>query len=179
MKSLLVALAFLALCAGVSSAQKGKADPDYYPLGYTGDTWTGEVTAFDNQQRTLTLTSGGGKKAATFVASIPDAPYEWVRDIRNDRVLDFPYDPKSEYQLFKYEGQGFAASALPDTGGAENPSGMKRRPNPPASNQITDLSDFMGRRVTVYYTVREREAGGKKEKYNDVWRVKVLSGKKK
>jgi hypothetical protein len=44
---------------------------------------------------------------------------------------------------------------------------------------MTDLSDFMGRRVTVYYTVREREAGGKKEKYNDVWRVKVLSGKKK
>ena len=56
MKRLFVALACLILCASVSVAQKGKADADYYPMGYSLDTWTGEVTGFDNKDRTLTLT---------------------------------------------------------------------------------------------------------------------------
>ena len=45
MKRFFVAFVCLIVCAGVSVAQKGKAEPDYYPLGYSGDTWTGEVTA--------------------------------------------------------------------------------------------------------------------------------------
>jgi hypothetical protein len=49
MKRFFVAFVCLIVCAGVSVAQKGKAEPDYYPLGYSGDTWTGEVTAFDKQ----------------------------------------------------------------------------------------------------------------------------------
>jgi len=32
----------------------------------------------------------------------------------------------------------------------------------------------MGRRLTVYFTAREREVNGKKEKYNDVWRIRIL-----
>ena len=82
MQRLLVALACLIFCAGVAVAQKGKADADYYPMGYSGDTWTGEVTAFDNEQRTLTLTFIKDKKELTFVAYVPDAPYEWGRDAR-------------------------------------------------------------------------------------------------
>jgi len=58
MKRFFVAFGRLIVCAGVSVAQKGKAEPDYYPLGYSGDTWTGEVTAFDNKYRTLTFASG-------------------------------------------------------------------------------------------------------------------------
>ena len=173
---LFILLTCLTLGAGVALAQRGKADPDYYPVGYPGDTWTGDVTAFDNDQRTLTLTHGSGKNAPTFVAYIPDAPYEWTRDIARSRVLDFPYDKKAKFQLFKYEGIGRAASILPE--GAD-PSGMHRRPTPPDKNRITDFSDFMGRRITVYYTARERKVGDANVKYNDVWRILILSNKKK
>lgn len=173
MKRLVFALACLILSAGVSTAQKGKAEPDYYPLGYPGDTWTGKVTAFDNQSRLLTLTHTRGKEVLTFIASIPDAPYQWTRDSRNFRVLDFPYNKQAKFQTYKYEGNGDAGSRLPDLS-----DGMQRRPNPPATNVIADLGGFMGEEVTVYYTQRERKANGVKEKYNDVWRIQILSAKK-
>jgi hypothetical protein len=115
----------------------------------------------------------------TFVASIPDAPYEWARNINNARVLDFPYDKKASIQVFKFEGPGKAASMIPETGvGVQPINGMMRRPNPPDANRITDFADFMGREVVVYYTERERKVNGATEKYNDVWRVLIL-GKKK
>jgi hypothetical protein len=171
----MVALAFLVLYAGLSSAQKGPAQqPEYYPVGYSGNTWTGEVTAFDSDRRTLTLTYTNGTDVQTFVASIPDAPYEWARDSRNSRVLDFPYDKRATVQMFIYVGPGFAATIVPDGSPA-----VVRRPNPPTSNVITDLADFKGRRITVYYTPREREANGGTVKYNDVWRIWVIPGKKK
>jgi hypothetical protein len=179
MKRLVVALICLTLCPGVFVAQKGKAEPGYYPMGYSGDTWTGEVTAFDDEQRTLTLTNGTGKNAETFVASIPDSPYEWTHDIRKNRVLDFPFDKKATSQTFKYDGPGFAATLLPDSAMGGGNTGMFRRPNPPDSNRIDGFADFMSRRVTVYYTSREREVSGKKVKYNDVWRIQILPAKKK
>jgi len=176
MKRLFVAFGCLILCAGVCVAQKGKAEPDYYPMGYSGDTWTGEVTAFDNKYRTLTLTHTSGKDVVTFVASIPDAPYELGRDARNFRVVDFPYKKDARIQVFKYEGSGDAASILPkgDLG-----DGIQRRPSPPASNVISDLAEFKDRHITVYYSARERDVDGRKEKYNDVWRIRVLPAKKK
>jgi hypothetical protein len=176
MKRLFVAFGFLTLCAVVSVAQKGKAEPDYYPMGYSGDTWSGEVTAFDNKYRTLTLTHTDGKDVVTFVASIPDAPYELGRDLRNFRVVDFPYKKDARIQVFKYEGSGTAVSILPkgDLG-----DGMQRRPSPPASNVISDLAEFKGRSITVFYSVRDREVNGQKEKYNDVWRIRVFPAKKK
>ena len=173
MKRPFAAVVFLLLCSIMSIAQKGKAEADYYPLGYPGDTWTGEVTAFDNERRTLTLTNA--KDKLTFIATIPDAPYEWRRNGRNERVLDFPYDKTLKSQMYKYEGPGSAASLLPE---GDESSGTKRVPNPPDSNRINDLSDFLGRVVTVYYTARERKESNGKLKYNDVWRVKVLSKKK-
>lgn len=176
MRRLFFALFCLILCAGASVAQKGKAEPDYFPLGYAGAIWTGEVTAFDNERRTLTLTPSSGDKTVTFVASIPDAPYEWRRDGRNFRVVDFPYNKQGKYQTFKYNGSGEVASILPD--GAPS-TGIEQRPNPPDSNVISDFTQFMGRRVTVYYTARERETSSGKEKYNDVWRIRILDAKKK
>lgn len=180
MKKFLVALACVAACAAPSFAQKGKAQADYYPMGYAGDTWTGVVTDFDNARRTLTLTHGKDKKAETFVASIPYAPYEWARDVNDLRVLDFPYDRKAKNQVFKFDGPGRAATAIPSTGvGAIVPSQIIRRPNPPNENRIADLADFKGRLVTVYYTTRERQTdGGAVEKYHDVWRVRIYAGKK-
>src|SRR5262249_10377688 len=151
MKRLFGAFGCLILCVGVSVAQKGKAEPDYYPMGYSGDTWTGEVTAFDNKLRTLTLTHSSGNDVMTFVASIPDAPYELGRDGRRFRVVDFPYKKDAKIQIFKYEGSGDAASILPD---GDRGDGIQRRPSPPASNVVSDLAEFKGRQVTVYYSVR-------------------------
>jgi len=173
MKKLFLTTLCVFLCAMVVSGQKGKAEADYYPLGYSGDTWTGQVTAFDNDHRTLTLTSV--KDKSTFVATLPDAPYEWVRNIHNERVLDFPYDKTAKIQVFKYEGGGSgAASMLPE---GDSSSGMRRRPNPPDANRVDDLKDFAGRTVVVYYTARQRKEGSVDVKFNDVWRIKILAKK--
>ncbi len=71
MKRVFVALAFLILCNGVSVAQKGTAEPDYYPMGYSGDTWTGEVTSVNEDIREFTLTYTKGDKPQTFVGVLP------------------------------------------------------------------------------------------------------------
>ncbi len=175
MQRLFVALACLIFCAGVAVAQKGKAVGDLYPIGYSGDTWTGEVTAFDNNQRTLTLTYTKDKKELTFVAYIPDAPYEWGRDARNFRVVDFPFDKEAKIQTFKYVGTTDGAGYLLPAGISTS---VQKRPNPPAENVISDFADFKGRRVTVYYTTLERTVGGAKEKYNEVWRIRIIPEKK-
>jgi len=113
---LLLSLGTFHIYESSACAQKGSAEPDWYPIGYNFHTWTGEVIAFDNDQRTLTLQSKSGKNAETFVASIPNAPYQWRRDIRKSRVLDFPYDMKFPSQRYVYVGQGVAASIVPDGG---------------------------------------------------------------
>ena len=173
MKRFYLTVFILLLSAVAVKAQKGKAEADYYPLGYSGDTWTGVVTAFDNEHRTLTLTDS--KNKSTFIAIIPDAPYEWVRNGHNERVLDFPYDKTTTTQVFKYEGGGAgAASLLPE---GDQSSGMRRRPNPPDANRIDDFKDFQGRTIVVYYTARERKEATGNVKFNDVWRVKVLPKK--
>lgn len=183
MKKLFPALACLALLAFAAAAQKGRAEPDYYPSGYPGDTWVGEVVAVDNVARTLTLKNVKGKEEQTFVATLPDAPYQWAKNGRGERVLDFPYDKQLASQLYKYEGWGEGVgSILPDSGtptAAEsaNSTGVRRVPNPPDANRVDDLSDFKGRRVVVYYTARERKDGAAVVKYNDVWRVRVMPKK--
>jgi len=168
MRRLWLVPTFLIICMGTIMAQEGTADADYYPLGYSGKTWTGAVTAFDNEQRTLTLTSDD--KKTTFVAFIPDSPYERRRDARNFRVIDFPYDKTAKSQVFQYLGPGGAGTLLPQ---GDMGAGMQRR-NTPTGSSIGDFSDFMGRRLTLYFTVREREVNSKKEKFNDVWRIRIL-----
>ena len=168
-KSILMILG-LVFCALIAYAQKRNAEPDYYPMGYLGDTWTGEVTAFDNQQRTLTLTHVFEKKVSTFIVSIPDAPYEWGRDARNFRVIDFPFKKEASSQTFRYVDAPGSYYRPP---GPQPPS-VQVRPNPPATNVINDFSQFLNHAVTVYYTSRERKVGDQKQKYNDVWRIRVL-----
>jgi len=161
-------LCFFLNVSQLGFAQKGTVEPDWYPVGYGGATWAGEVTAFDNDHRTLTLTHGKGKDAETFVATIPDAPYQWRRDSRNARVIDFPYDPTRSTQTYKYRGLGAVADMLPENGPAE-----VYVPNPPASDVITDFSQFKGRKIVVFYTARERQVNSQTIKYNDVWRIRV------
>lgn len=67
MKRLIIAFSFSLLLSVVSPAQKGTAEPDYYPMNYSGDTWTGEVTSVDEQTREFILTYTKGQKTKTFV----------------------------------------------------------------------------------------------------------------
>jgi hypothetical protein len=71
MKRLLVIIALLFICAGTSMAQKGTAEPDYYPQGYSGDTWSGEVTSVNEETREFTLTYKKGDQEQTFVGVLP------------------------------------------------------------------------------------------------------------
>ncbi|MDQ3907032.1 MAG: hypothetical protein M3268_01680 [Acidobacteriota bacterium] len=82
-------LALAAACSLSAAAQKGTAESGYYISGYNGDTWTGEVTAVDNDKRELTLTYVNGKKTQTFVVTVPDGPFGWSKDSSGDRVLLF------------------------------------------------------------------------------------------
>jgi hypothetical protein len=86
MKRLFVALTFVILCASVSVAQKGTAEPDYYPMGYSGDTWTGEVTAANEDTREFTLTYTKGDKTQTFVGVLPKGYTVKMKDGRDHEV---------------------------------------------------------------------------------------------
>lgn len=174
MQRLFLLVTCLLFFPGAAWAQKGHAEPDYYPLAYSGDTWTGEVTAFDNDLRTLTLTYVHDKKLTSFIATIPDAPYEWAHDARGLRVVDFPFDKEAKGQTFKYVGVP-GLSYVPPGGSIP---GIQQRPNPPASNVMGEFSQFVGRQITVYYTTRERVVGSNKEKYYDVWRIRIYPAKK-
>jgi hypothetical protein len=47
-------------------AQHGTAPNDYYPPGYSGDTWSGEVTSTNDETREITLTYTKGSKTESF-----------------------------------------------------------------------------------------------------------------
>ncbi|HYL92393.1 MAG TPA: hypothetical protein VEW69_04480 [Alphaproteobacteria bacterium] len=70
---------FAAILAGVlfigsavSRAQHGEAPDGYYPRGYMGDTWTGQVSAVDPDKREITLTAATKKGPESFVAYLPE-----------------------------------------------------------------------------------------------------------
>ncbi|MGB7923545.1 MAG: hypothetical protein WCF57_09905 [Pyrinomonadaceae bacterium] len=86
MKRILVACALLMLCAGASMAQKGSAEPDYYPPSYTGDTWSGEVTAVNEETREFTLTYAKGDKTQTFVGTLPKGYAVKMKDGQDHEV---------------------------------------------------------------------------------------------
>ena len=72
MNKLLSALILLLLCAANVYAQKGTAESDYYPMGYSGDTWTGEVTATADDKREITLTYKKKDKEETFTGVLEE-----------------------------------------------------------------------------------------------------------
>jgi hypothetical protein len=59
--------AFLFLMAGFLHAQQGTAPNGYYPTGYFGDTWSGEVSGTNDASREITLVYNSSKKTETFV----------------------------------------------------------------------------------------------------------------
>jgi hypothetical protein len=149
----------LALSSQFSFGQKGKAEADYYPIGYSGDIWAGKVVAVDGKERTLTLEA----EKKRFTVYVPDAPYEWILNKHRQRCVDFQYDLKANGQQFKY--QGFETS-IADILPAPLDNGMMRRPNPPSDNRISEenFATFLGRKVVAYYFSRKQP---------EVWRIEI------
>jgi hypothetical protein len=146
---LVVCLCFVLL----TFAQKGTAQPGFYPLNYHGDTWTGEVTAADEDKRELTLTFKKGDKTQTFVAFVPNTGVGWMTDEEGDRVIAiYPQDDDKD----KTEDA--------------NQTGKKPKPEPAHLN----LQDLMGRKVTVFYISREKKVNEEKVKFNEVIRIKLV-----
>ena len=79
-------LALVLLFSGISVAQHGTAEPDYYPTGYNGDTWSGEVTAANEDTREFTLTYTKGDKKETFVGVLPAGYTVRMKDGRDYAV---------------------------------------------------------------------------------------------
>jgi len=86
MKKLVLSVALTLLCTGISVAQHGTAEPDYYPSGFNGDTWTGEVTAVTEDTREFTLTYTKGTDTKTFVGLLPQGYTVKMKDGRNHEV---------------------------------------------------------------------------------------------
>jgi hypothetical protein len=72
MNKFLLSLIVLLFCSLPSFAQKGTAEPDYYPLGFNGDTWTGEVVTTDDSKREITLTYKKKGKEQTFTGILDE-----------------------------------------------------------------------------------------------------------
>ena len=66
MTRLQFACCLLLALASPGFAQHGEAPNGYYPPGYGGDTWTGEVTATNDATREITLMYTKGSKTETF-----------------------------------------------------------------------------------------------------------------
>lgn len=81
-----VALILTALCVSITVAQKGTAEPDYYPTGYSGDTWTGVVTSANEDTREFTLTYKRGDKEQTFVGVLPKGYTVQMKDGRDHEI---------------------------------------------------------------------------------------------
>jgi hypothetical protein len=72
--------------SGISIAQKGTAEPDYYPMNYAGETWTGEVTLVSEEKREFTLTYKKGEKEQTFIGVLAKGYTVKMKDGRDHEL---------------------------------------------------------------------------------------------
>ena len=86
MNRLRISFVLLLIFAGTAAAQKGTAEPDYYPPNYTGDTWTGQVTAVDENTREFTLTYKKKDKDETFVGVLAKGYTVKLKDGKDHEV---------------------------------------------------------------------------------------------
>ena len=63
---------FLAMFCTAVFGQHGTAHEGYFPIGYSGDTWTGEVVSTNDTTREITLVYTNGKKSETFTGVLKD-----------------------------------------------------------------------------------------------------------
>lgn len=149
-QKLLIACVLIGLSAVAATAQKGTAESGYYPPSFPQglNTWTGDVTAADEQKREVTLTYTHGNKTQTFVGYIQDSGVESGRDDLGDDVID----------------------VVPVKKGSP---GKAKEPEPRHLN----LQDLVGRHIKVYYFEREPKIDQTKMRVNVVIRIKVIPKK--
>jgi hypothetical protein len=63
-------LALTLTCGNFAAAQHGDAGPGYYRFNYHGDTWTGEISSFDQAAGVLTLKYEHKGKTETFTGML-------------------------------------------------------------------------------------------------------------
>ena len=79
-KSAIPAAMFLLMCSATLFGQHGTAPGGYYPTGYAGDTWTGEVVSTDDTTREITLSYKTEKKSETFTGVLIDNFHVKMKD---------------------------------------------------------------------------------------------------
>jgi len=72
MRHMVLVACLLLAVAGVLHSQHGTAPNDYFPMGFAGDTWTGEVSAVNDANREITLVYFGKKKTESFVGVLQE-----------------------------------------------------------------------------------------------------------
>ena len=74
------ALLLFLICVILAFGQHGTAPTGYYPMGYAGDTWTGEVSATGDTTREITLTYRKKDKVQTFTGVLQEGYKVQFRD---------------------------------------------------------------------------------------------------
>lgn len=72
MHKLTLGLSICFLFPLLAQAQHGSADGGYWPIGFNGDTWTGVVSATNDETREITLTFTKHDKTPTFTGVLEE-----------------------------------------------------------------------------------------------------------
>ncbi len=78
------------LCTYVAFGQYGRAPNGYYPPAYTGDSFSGKVTAVDEASGQITISFEEKKKAETFVGRLQEPCAVPSKDGKPMTALDLP-----------------------------------------------------------------------------------------
>jgi hypothetical protein len=80
MRRMLLGACLLLAVAGALHAQHGTAPNGYFPMGFAGDMWTGEVSAVNDANREITLVYTGKKKTESFVGVVQEGYKAKLKD---------------------------------------------------------------------------------------------------
>ncbi len=80
MRHMVFAACLLLAVAGILHSQHGTAPNGYFPMGFAGDTWTGEVSAVNDANREIALVYTGKKKTESFVGVLQEGYKAKLKD---------------------------------------------------------------------------------------------------
>lgn len=89
MKTAIFVILSIIACTNSSFAQRTGAEPDYYPMNYSGDAWMGEVTSVNEVTREITLTFKKKDKDEIFVGVL-DKGYTVKMKDGSDHLILLP-----------------------------------------------------------------------------------------
>lgn len=72
MQKLILGMTLCLLFPTLGQAQHGTAENGYWPMGFNGDTWTGVVSATNDDTREITMTFTKNEKTQTFVGELEE-----------------------------------------------------------------------------------------------------------